>query len=70
MPFRNYASTVPEFLRTRVERFEVPRHFFHCSKSDLPFTDGGKIDERRLGSTLAERIAARDGGKPAGRGIS
>jgi acyl-CoA synthetase (AMP-forming)/AMP-acid ligase II len=47
-------------LRARVKQeisaYKVPRHLFIDADGDLPFTDTGKIDKRRLSKLLAERI--------------
>jgi acyl-CoA synthetase (AMP-forming)/AMP-acid ligase II len=45
-------------LRSSLSAYKVPRHFFVCEKSELPFTDSGKIDKRRLAELLAQRGAA------------
>jgi acyl-CoA synthetase (AMP-forming)/AMP-acid ligase II len=50
-------------LRAELSAYKVPRHFFFCAKQDLPFTDSGKIDKRRLSALLAERIASGDRGE-------
>ncbi len=51
----------PEALRARLRAelsaYKVPRHLFFYSDAELPFTDSGKIDKRRLGRLLAERVA-------------
>jgi acyl-CoA synthetase (AMP-forming)/AMP-acid ligase II len=40
--------------------YKVPRAIFVCDTAELPFTDSGKIDKRRLAALLAERR----GGQP------
>ena len=42
-------------LRASLSAYKVPRHFFVCEKAELPFTDSGKIDKRRLATLLEER---------------
>jgi len=42
-------------LRASLSAYKVPRHFFVCEKAELPFTDSGKIDKRRLAALLEER---------------
>jgi acyl-CoA synthetase (AMP-forming)/AMP-acid ligase II len=59
------ASECRERLRTEISSYKVPRHYFFYAKADLPFTDSGKIDKRRLGAMLAKRIASGDSGEPA-----
>jgi acyl-CoA synthetase (AMP-forming)/AMP-acid ligase II len=46
-------------LRPELSAYKVPRHTFFFEKSTLPFTDSGKIDKRRLGPMLVERIAGQ-----------
>ena len=42
-------------LRDELSAYKIPRHIFFAAKADLPFTDSGKIDKRRLGAQLADR---------------
>jgi acyl-CoA synthetase (AMP-forming)/AMP-acid ligase II len=46
-------------LRRELSAYKVPRHTFFFEKSELPFTDSGKIDKRRLEPLLIERIASQ-----------
>jgi acyl-CoA synthetase (AMP-forming)/AMP-acid ligase II len=50
-------------LRAELSAYKVPRHWFFCAKTSLPFTDSGKIDKGKLGPLLAARIAAGDTGE-------
>jgi len=52
------AETCRERLRSELSAYKLPRHIFFADKSELPFTDSGKIDKRRLGEQLAARIDA------------
>lgn len=45
-------------LRAELAAYKLPRHLFICADTELPFTDSGKIDKRRLARLLAERVAA------------
>jgi acyl-CoA synthetase (AMP-forming)/AMP-acid ligase II len=60
-------DATPDALRTRLRgelsAYKVPRHVFLCASDELPFTDSGKIDKRRLGDLLAKRL--RDEGASA-----
>ena len=47
-----------ERLRAELSAYKIPRHGFFYADDDLPFTDSGKIDRRRLAALLANRIAA------------
>ena len=49
-------------LREELSAYKLPRHYFFYAKADLPFTDSGKIDKRRLISMLSERIESGDSG--------
>ena len=57
------ASECRERLRSELSAYKVPRHYFFCAKAELPFTDSGKIDKRRLTALLAERIESGDVGE-------
>jgi acyl-CoA synthetase (AMP-forming)/AMP-acid ligase II len=46
-------------LRRELSAYKVPRHIFFFEKSELPFTDSGKIDKRRLEPLLIERFAGQ-----------
>jgi len=54
------ATADAEALRARLKgdlsAYKVPRHLFFYGSEELPFTDSGKIDKRRLGALLAERL--------------
>jgi acyl-CoA synthetase (AMP-forming)/AMP-acid ligase II len=56
------AAQCRERLRAELSAYKVPRHVFFCAKAELPFTDSGKIDKRRLAAQLAERIARGEAG--------
>ena len=43
-------------LRAGLSAYKVPRHLFVCTEGELPFTDTGKIDKRRLAELLRQRI--------------
>jgi acyl-CoA synthetase (AMP-forming)/AMP-acid ligase II len=60
------AVSLRERLRGELSAYKVPRHVFFAPRSELPFTDSGKIDKRRLAQQLAERIR-RDPGEPGRR---
>jgi acyl-CoA synthetase (AMP-forming)/AMP-acid ligase II len=55
------ASLDPDALRARLRKeisaYKVPRHVFFESQAELPFTDTGKIDKRRLAEILTARIS-------------
>jgi acyl-CoA synthetase (AMP-forming)/AMP-acid ligase II len=43
-----------ERLRAELSAYKVPRRFFFFRDGELPFTDSGKIDKRRLAELLAD----------------
>jgi acyl-CoA synthetase (AMP-forming)/AMP-acid ligase II len=46
-----------ERLRGELSAYKIPRHIFFYEDGELPFTDSGKIDKRRLTETLSRRVA-------------
>ena len=60
------ASLSREDLRSRLREdlsaYKVPRHFFFIAPQELPMTDTGKLDRRRLKALLVDRIASGDEG--------
>jgi acyl-CoA synthetase (AMP-forming)/AMP-acid ligase II len=55
------ASADPEDLRARVKAelsaYKVPRHLLLLESDQLPMTDSGKVDKRRLEQLLSARIS-------------
>jgi acyl-CoA synthetase (AMP-forming)/AMP-acid ligase II len=51
------ADALRERLRAELSAYKVPRHFFFYRDGELPFTDSGKIDKKKLSALLADRIA-------------
>jgi acyl-CoA synthetase (AMP-forming)/AMP-acid ligase II len=56
------ADDLRERLRAELSAYKVPRHLFFYRDGELPFTDSGKIDKKRLGALLGERIARERSG--------
>jgi len=52
------AETLRASLRQELSAYKIPRHFVFLTASDLPMTDTGKLDRRRLARLVAERVAA------------
>jgi acyl-CoA synthetase (AMP-forming)/AMP-acid ligase II len=50
------AEELRDRLRKDLAAYKIPRHVVFAAKAELPFTDSGKIDKRRLAELLAERI--------------
>jgi acyl-CoA synthetase (AMP-forming)/AMP-acid ligase II len=44
-------------LKRELSAYKLPRHWWLADSEDLPMTDSGKIDKRRLRDTLESRIA-------------
>lgn len=44
-------------LKQELSSYKVPRHWLFADRDELPFTDSGKIDKRRLGALLEERLS-------------
>src|SRR5262245_65670727 len=53
------AGELRERLRKELAAYKVPRHVLFAAKGELPFTDTGKIDKRRLTELLVERLRTR-----------
>ena len=49
-----------ERLRSELAAYKLPRNIFLLTPGELPMTDSGKLDRRRLRSELERRIAARE----------
>jgi acyl-CoA synthetase (AMP-forming)/AMP-acid ligase II len=45
-----------ERLRTDLSAYKIPRQVLFAPKAELPFTDSGKIDKRRLAELLVRRL--------------
>jgi acyl-CoA synthetase (AMP-forming)/AMP-acid ligase II len=56
------AEALRERLRAELSAYKVPRHLFFYRDGELPFTDSGKIDKKKLSAMLAERIAGESRG--------
>jgi acyl-CoA synthetase (AMP-forming)/AMP-acid ligase II len=50
------SDTAGERLRDELSAYKVPRHWLFAAKDELPFTDSGKIDKKRLALYLVERL--------------
>ncbi len=42
------AATLRRRLKQELSSYKVPGKIFFCTKDDIPFTDSGKVDKRRL----------------------
>jgi acyl-CoA synthetase (AMP-forming)/AMP-acid ligase II len=51
------AETARARLREQLSSYKVPREWWFAAKEELPFTDSGKIDKKRLTALFAARSA-------------
>jgi acyl-CoA synthetase (AMP-forming)/AMP-acid ligase II len=51
-------ETVRARLKEDLSAYKLPRHVFAVAKDELPFTDSGKIDKRKLGALLEAKLRA------------
>ena len=54
------SKALRQALRGEISAYKVPRHVFFLTAADLPMTDSGKLDSRRLRDKLAARVAAEN----------
>jgi acyl-CoA synthetase (AMP-forming)/AMP-acid ligase II len=55
------AETLHARLKDQVSAYKLPRHTFFVTSAEIPMTDSGKLDRRKLQGALAQRLAAREG---------
>jgi acyl-CoA synthetase (AMP-forming)/AMP-acid ligase II len=53
------ADTARARLREQLSSYKMPRDWWFAAKEELPFTDSGKIDKKRLAALFAARLAER-----------
>jgi acyl-CoA synthetase (AMP-forming)/AMP-acid ligase II len=56
------AAALRERLRGELAAYKLPRHVFVLRADELPMTDSGKLDRRRLRAELERRCASGRGG--------
>ena len=54
------ATEIRARVKAELSAYKVPRYLLALSDEELPFTDTGKIDKRRLSTLLAESAAAEE----------
>jgi acyl-CoA synthetase (AMP-forming)/AMP-acid ligase II len=52
------AATLHARLKPELSAYKLPRHTFFVTAAEIPMTDSGKLDRRKLRDALAQRIAA------------
>ena len=55
------AATLHARLKDQLSAYKLPRHTFFVSGAEIPMTDSGKLDRRKLQGALAKRVAAGEG---------
>ena len=55
------AAALHARLKDELSAYKLPRHTFFVTSADIPMTDSGKLDRRKLRNTLAKRLASGDG---------
>jgi acyl-CoA synthetase (AMP-forming)/AMP-acid ligase II len=45
-------------LKQELSAYKLPRHYFFVSSAEIPMTDSGKLDRRRLRDALARKAAS------------
>jgi acyl-CoA synthetase (AMP-forming)/AMP-acid ligase II len=45
-------------LKEELSAYKLPRHYFFVPAAEIPMTDSGKLDRRKLRDALARRVAA------------
>jgi acyl-CoA synthetase (AMP-forming)/AMP-acid ligase II len=55
------AATLHARLKDQLSAYKLPRHTFFVTSAEIPMTDSGKLDRRKLQGALARRVAAGEG---------
>ena len=55
------AATLHARLKDQLSAYKLPRHTFFVTSAEIPMTDSGKLDRRKLQGALAKRVAAGEG---------
>jgi acyl-CoA synthetase (AMP-forming)/AMP-acid ligase II len=51
-------ATLHARLKQELSAYKLPRHYFFVSAAEIPMTDSGKLDRRKLRDALARRLEA------------
>jgi acyl-CoA synthetase (AMP-forming)/AMP-acid ligase II len=52
------AATLVARLKSELSAYKLPRHVFFVTSADVPMTDSGKLDRRKLRDALTRRVAS------------
>jgi acyl-CoA synthetase (AMP-forming)/AMP-acid ligase II len=55
------AGTLHARLKDQLSAYKLPRHTFFVTSAEIPMTDSGKLDRRKLQGALAQRVAQGEG---------
>jgi acyl-CoA synthetase (AMP-forming)/AMP-acid ligase II len=55
------AATLHARLKEELSAYKLPRHVFFVTSGEIPMTDSGKLDRRKLRDALAKRLSNGDG---------
>jgi acyl-CoA synthetase (AMP-forming)/AMP-acid ligase II len=55
------AATLHARLKDQLSAYKLPRHTFFVTSAEIPMTDSGKLDRRKLQGALAQRVAKGEG---------
>ena len=55
------AAALHARLKDQLSAYKLPRHTFFVTSAEIPMTDSGKLDRRKLQGALAKRVAAGEG---------
>ena len=55
------AATLHARLKEELSAYKLPRYTFFVTSAEIPMTDSGKLDRRKLRDALAKRVAAGEG---------
>jgi acyl-CoA synthetase (AMP-forming)/AMP-acid ligase II len=55
------AETLHKRLKGELSAYKLPRHVFFVTSAEIPMTDSGKLDRKKLRDALAARVRATEG---------
>jgi acyl-CoA synthetase (AMP-forming)/AMP-acid ligase II len=51
-------DTLHARLKDELSAYKLPRHYFFVTNADIPMTDSGKLDRRKLREALTRRVSS------------
>jgi fatty-acyl-CoA synthase len=55
------AETLHARLKDQLSSYKLPRHVVFVAAAEIPMTDSGKVDRRKLRDVLVKRVGASEG---------